>query len=78
MLAWKNLDFSQLKDPVHAYTKQVMLQLKAQGTLPAMAQAVNEINHGMVWPEGRINHPDRMAQLLIAGTNSITRGDQMK
>ena len=70
--AWKNLSFLQLRDSVYQYTKNVMLQLKAQGTAPAMVQIGNEINHGMMWPEGRINHPDSLAQLIIAGTKGVT------
>lgn len=42
-----------------------MQQLKQQGTLPDMVQVGNEINHGMIWPEGEINNLDSLAQLKI-------------
>ena len=44
-----------------------MTALKAQGTLPDMVQVGNEINHGMVWPDGEINNLDSLAQLLYIG-----------
>jgi beta-galactosidase len=39
--------------------------------LPAMVQVGNEINHGMVWPDGNINNPDGLAQLFSAGTAAV-------
>src|SRR5207249_1878294 len=62
---------SQLKDSVYQYTKNVIRELKAQGTAPDIVQAGNEINHGMMWPDGRISHPDSLAQLIIAATNAV-------
>ncbi len=73
--AWKNLPFSKLKDSVTAFTKQVLLALKAQGTLPDMVQPGNEINHGMLWPEGNVKHLDSLAQLIQAGIDGINAVD---
>ncbi len=70
-LAWKNLDFAALKDSVQTYTTHVLLALKHQGTLPAMVQIGNEINHGMLWPDGSISHPDQLAALLKAAYHSV-------
>jgi len=64
---WKRLDFMQLSTKVYEYTKLVLSSLKAQGTLPDMVQTGNEINHGILWPEGSIQHPDSLAILLKAG-----------
>ena len=69
-LAWQGLSFPQLRDSLYNYTKAVMLALKAQGTLPDMVQIGNEINHGIVWPEGSVSHLDSLAQLLTAGTKA--------
>ena len=69
--AWKNQSFSQLKRSLYDYTLQVMNELKAQGTLPDMVQVGNEVNHGIVWPEGSIAHPDSLAQLIQAGTAAV-------
>ena len=73
--AWKNMPFPKLKDSVTAFTKQVLLALKAQGTLPDMVQPGNEINHGMLWPDGNIKHLDSLAQLIRAGIDGINAVD---
>ncbi|MDQ6844666.1 MAG: glycosyl hydrolase 53 family protein, partial [Bacteroidota bacterium] len=69
--AWEGLSFPQLTDKVYDYTKQVLAALKAQGTLPDMVQTGNEINHGMIWPAGNIQHPDSLAALLNAGIAAV-------
>jgi beta-galactosidase len=74
--AWKGLPFGILKDSLYRYTKYVLEQLKAQGTMPDMVQVGNEINHGMVWPEGHINHPDSLAALLKAGLQAVSDVDR--
>jgi beta-galactosidase len=71
--AWRGLDFSGLKQALYQHTAQVMEALKAQGTLPDMVQVGNEINHGMVWPEGSIAHPDSLAQLIQAGIAAVKK-----
>jgi len=73
--AWKGQDFIQLQQCVYAYTKQVMEALRDQKTLPDMVQVGNEINHGMIWPEGRISHPDSLAALIDAGTRGVKAVD---
>jgi arabinogalactan endo-1,4-beta-galactosidase len=69
--AWASADFNSLKDSVQSYTQQVMQQLKNQGTEPEMVQIGNEINHGMIWPEGHVNNLDSLAQLLYAGFRGV-------
>ncbi|WP_062541974.1 glycosyl hydrolase 53 family protein [Rufibacter tibetensis] len=69
--AWVGKDFSVLKDSVQAYTQHVMQQLKNQGTEPEMVQIGNEINHGMIWPEGHVNNLDSLAQLIYAGFKGV-------
>ncbi len=69
--AWKEADFTQLKDSVFGFTQKVMLALGAQNTAPDMVQVGNEINHGIVWPEGSIQHPDSLAALLYAGIRGV-------
>jgi arabinogalactan endo-1,4-beta-galactosidase len=48
-----------------------MQALKDEGTLPDMVQVGNEINHGMIWPEGSIGNLDSLAQLIYAGINGV-------
>ena len=69
--AWKNLNFTELKKALYDYTKEVMLALKEQGTLPDMVQVGNEINHGIVWPDGNVANIDGTAQLINAGTAAV-------
>lgn len=70
-LAWQDMNFDQLKEAVRTYTRDVLNELKAQGTLPDMVQVGNEINHGMLWPDGHISHPDQLAELLKAGIEGV-------
>ncbi|HEV7330490.1 MAG TPA: beta-galactosidase GalA [Flavisolibacter sp.] len=69
--AWRGKSFPELKQAVYDYTKEVMQALKDQGTLPDMVQVGNEINHGMIWPEGSIGNLDSLAQLIYAGINGV-------
>ena len=69
--AWKHADYHQLQDSLKAFTKSTLLALKAQGTLPDMVQVGNEINHGMVWPDGEINNLDSLAQLIYEGVKGV-------
>ncbi len=72
---WAELDFDALKDSVKTYTSNVLRALQQQGTLPAMVQVGNEINHGMLWPDGHISQPDQLARLLKAGAEGVAAVD---
>lgn len=65
--AWEGLSFEVLKDSVKEYTAHVLRSMEKQGTLPDMVQTGNEINHGILWPDGHISYPDQLAALLRAG-----------
>jgi beta-galactosidase len=69
--AWKGKSFQQLQDSVYAYTGTVLLALKNQGTPPDMVQVGNEINHGMLWPEGHVRSFDSLAQLVYVGIQAV-------
>jgi beta-galactosidase len=69
--AWVGEDFTALKKSLYDYTVKVMQALKDQGTAPDMVQVGNEINHGMVWPEGAIDHLDSLAQLIYEGFKGV-------
>jgi beta-galactosidase len=73
--AWKGLSFDELKKALYDYTKMVIQELKAQGTSPDMVQIGNEINHGIVWPEGNVSNLDSLAQLLNAGVAAVKSVD---
>jgi arabinogalactan endo-1,4-beta-galactosidase len=73
--AWRKLGFPLLSDSVETYTKKVVKALADQGTVPDMVQIGNEINHGMIWPEGHIGNLDSLAQLIQAGVNGVKSVD---
>jgi beta-galactosidase len=73
--AWENLNPEELKKALYEYTKKVMQELKDQGTTPDMVQIGNEINHGIVWPEGSVSNIDYLAQLIKAGTAAVKAVD---
>jgi arabinogalactan endo-1,4-beta-galactosidase len=66
-LAWADLDYEILKDSVRSYTTAVLQAMNRQGTLPDMVQIGNEVNHGLLWPDGHIANLDGLAGLLQAG-----------
>ncbi|MBN2165738.1 MAG: glycosyl hydrolase 53 family protein [Marinilabiliaceae bacterium] len=74
-LAWEGLSFEDLKDALKNYTKEVVNALKSQGTTPDMIQIGNEINHGMVWPDGHIENVDQLAQLIKSGIAGVKEVD---
>ena len=74
-LAWKDLEFDSLKLTIKDYTKKVIMHLKNEGLIPEMVQVGNEINHGMLWPEGHISNPDNLAELLNAGLEAVQEVD---
>jgi len=52
--AWASHNISQLQTDVYNYTFGVCNALKGQGTTPDSVQIGNEINVGMLWPEGEV------------------------
>ena len=49
---WSSLNFNALNDSILNYTKNTLNQFAANGVYPDMVQTGNEINHGMLWPDG--------------------------
>jgi arabinogalactan endo-1,4-beta-galactosidase len=69
--SWKDFDFEQLKQAVYDHTYEVCKSLVEQGTPPDMIQVGNEINAGMLWPDGDYNHFDNLADLLKEGYRAV-------
>ena len=83
----KKLDYPQLKTAIHDYTRDTIARFKQAGVLPDMVQIGNEINGGILWPEGKSwgqggGEFDRLAGLLnaaIAGLKeNLRQGEQVK
>ncbi|MDR7273359.1 glycoside hydrolase family 53 protein [Catenuloplanes atrovinosus] len=70
--AWAALDFAGLRQAVYDHTFEVISALRAQGTPADLAQVGNEINGGMLWPDGRWDNWDGLAALLTAGSTAVT------
>jgi arabinogalactan endo-1,4-beta-galactosidase len=70
--AWASHGISQLQTDVYNYTYDVCNSLKAQGTTPDSVQIGNEINTGMLWPDGEVvnNNFTNLGLLLKAGYNA--------
>jgi len=71
---WSSYTFQQLRQAVYDHTFSVCSELRAQGTTPAMIQLGNEINSGMLWPDGHTWNPpnwDNLAALLSAGAEAV-------
>jgi arabinogalactan endo-1,4-beta-galactosidase len=69
--AWNEYNFEQLKQAVYDHTFDVCNELVAQGTPPDMIQVGNEINAGMLWPDGDYQHMDNLAALLKVGYQAV-------
>ena len=76
-LAWTALSGTPLADSLRAYTTMVLRAMQRQGTLPDMVQIGNEINHGLLWPDGHIGNLDELAALLRAGVEGARAVDSM-
>jgi len=64
---WQNISLNALYDSVYHYTAYVMEQIQ-----PDFIQAGNEINNGMLFPEGnRWQNPDQLISLLQTAHNAI-------
>ncbi len=65
--AWASHSFSQLQAAVYDHTFDVCDRLKSQGTPPDVVQIGNEIDNGILWPEGHITDWASLAALLKQG-----------
>ncbi|VXB88024.1 Arabinogalactan endo-beta-1,4-galactanase [Flavobacterium sp. 9AF] len=63
---WNSLSISNLKDSVYNYTKKIVNEIN-----PEYLQIGNEINNGLLWPEGNVNNLPQMLELLQSGINAV-------
>lgn len=74
---WKNLEGKDLENKLYEYTKDMLVSLKEKNSLPDMIQIGNELNGGMVWPNGKtwgdgpIGGYDGFSGLLKAGIKAV-------
>ncbi|CUH94991.1 putative secreted protein [Propionispora sp. 2/2-37] len=65
--AWANHSGKQLEKDVYEFTKKVMQDFKARGIMPEMVQIGNELNNGMLWPEGQLTGSNAGGYKVFAG-----------
>lgn len=69
--AWAAVPFAALKDSVYTHTYQTIQLLKQAGVTPKWVQIGNEIPSGMLWPDGHVNNPLQLAQLINSGNQAV-------
>lgn len=66
--AWGGQDLAALKTAVGTHTSDVLNALKSAGITPEWVQVGNEVNDGMLWPEGKAStNMAGFSQLVNAG-----------
>lgn len=74
--AWIDLKGEDLENQVYNYTKEAIEKFKAEGACPDMVQIGNEINHGMLWPEGNIEESfKQFGELLRSASDGVRDAD---
>lgn len=63
---WQGRSFDQLLDSVYAYTRLAVAEIK-----PDYIQLGNEINTGLLWPEGHISNMVQMKALLTRAAAAV-------
>ncbi|RUS46575.1 glycosyl hydrolase 53 family protein [Cohnella sp. AR92] len=69
--AWADLDYEGLKQAVYDYTADTLDGLAEEGAYPDMVQIGNEINNGMLLPDGSTSNYDQLAELLKSGIQAV-------
>ncbi|QYC42907.1 Arabinogalactan endo-1,4-beta-galactosidase precursor [Nonomuraea coxensis DSM 45129] len=71
--AWEGLSLDGLRQAVHDHTYDVLDALRRQGTPADLVQVGNEINGGLLWPDGSNANWANTAALLNAGYDAVKR-----
>jgi arabinogalactan endo-1,4-beta-galactosidase len=69
--AWAGLSFPDLRRAVYDHTYEVLWALRRQGTPADIAQLGNEVNGGILWPDGRWDNWDGLAALLTSAGDAV-------
>lgn len=65
--AWANDSFSKLSSDVYSHTYGILNYLKSNGISVSWVQVGNEINSGMLWPDGSTSNFNQLATLINSG-----------
>ncbi len=69
--AWENLPFDALTGRLYDYTRATMRLLADGGVFPEWVQIGNEINPGMLLPDGSTEDFGRLSRLITAGHDAV-------
>lgn len=71
--SWDNLTFDILKDSVNAYTQRVLREFNRNGVQVEWVQLGNNLNWGMLWPEGQPANNDfsNLSQLISTAHDAV-------
>ena len=70
--AWQTFSYEEVCNALYEHTKETLLALEAQGTLPDMVQVGNEVSNGMLWPYGSVRHTfSGLCGLLKEGVRAV-------
>jgi arabinogalactan endo-1,4-beta-galactosidase len=71
-VAWASQNINGLKASVANHTNDVLTAIKNAGVTPEWVQVGNEVNDGMLWPEGKAStNMAHFAQLVNAGYDAV-------
>ena len=74
--AWASFTPEELASAVYQHTYDVCEAARVHGRAPAMIQLGNEINSGILWPDGHTSRPpnwDNLATFLKAGYAAVKK-----
>lgn len=70
--SWESLSFPSLKTQVYEYTKAFLQKMVDQGTAPEYVSLGNEIQAGLLYPDGSVTTSTKQtAELLAAGSKAV-------
>lgn len=71
--AWSSHSLSQLNSDVYSHTQGILSYLKSNGVTVDYVQVGNEINSGMLWPEGKASGSSfgNLVQLINSGHDAV-------
>jgi arabinogalactan endo-1,4-beta-galactosidase len=64
--AWANLGYYVVRDSLYAYTSLIVNEIN-----PDYIQIGNEINNGMMWPQGNLNYLPNFKGFLESGARAV-------
>ncbi|EEW05697.1 glycoside hydrolase family 53 protein [Vibrio mimicus] len=69
--AWQGMPLKQLVEAIYNHTYEVMQTMVNHGVTPEWVQVGNEIENGMVHPEGKSHNFDNLTAMLNAGYDAV-------